>query len=369
MPDMPGVDPDQVRPDLERALRRPEALDRRSAAEVIEELHIAASAPALHPLLRDADPDVVAAAAGSLAALGDSSAVPAIAQALRDAVYPETRISLAVSLARLGSPAGIPVLLEGLDLADDLVREDAFESLFDVTGVHLGYDPFAPRPERLAAMARLQAWWARDGDPEALRPLPGPDAKTRETAWRHVTKLGGGEDGEAFDALLMLGEDAVPSLVTGLKYPPGFAERRARVCELLGRVGSTDAAPALAQALRDPVVAVAAWACWALDRAGDEASLGALRRYQDRILSLAAADRIPPGAGSVEVLLAQVARTRMLLGDEDGRADLVRLLLSDDAGARSSAIATLAEVYGERRGYDPEADLEQRREAAARWIQ
>ena len=95
------------------------------------------------------------------------------------------------------------------------------------------------------------------------------------------------------DALVAMGDDAVPALVIGLKYPAGFDTKRALICECLGIIASPEAAPALSAALRDPVLAVTAWACWALERIRDPATSDAVRRYQDRLLSLASAGRIP----------------------------------------------------------------------------
>ena len=60
----------------------------------------------------------------------------------------ETRRELAVSMDMLGSPVGVPLLMDGMDHQDDLLRESFFEALFSVTGIHLGFNPLAPRPQR-----------------------------------------------------------------------------------------------------------------------------------------------------------------------------------------------------------------------------
>ena len=86
-------------------------------------------------------------------------------------------------------------------------------------------------------------------------------------AWQLVSQLAGGagivpagDDPVIVDELVAMGVDAMPALVRGMKFPPGFAGKRARICEILGRIGHSDAAPALAAALRDPVIAVSACA-------------------------------------------------------------------------------------------------------------
>jgi HEAT repeat protein len=371
----PG-DPETSLTTLLPGLTMPNALDRRSTAEALGKLRNTSAAVPLRALLTDPDPDVVVAAALSLAQLQNFDSVPQIELALQSASHSETRQDLAVALAELSAPTGIFALLQDLDHRDDLIRERAFEFFFAVTGQHLGYDPLMPRPERLEAMSRLQAWWARDGGRFALRSIRKPDAQTHDRAWHLVSALGGGaglipsgDDEELMRELMGMGEGAVPALVLGLKFPPGFAPKRALICQALGRIGSAQAAPALAATLRDPVLGVASWAAWALEGTGDPRTLPALRRYQSRLLSLAATDSIPGAAGPADGLLAQAARSRLLLGDDRARSDLVNLLLSDDLGARQTAISALSDKYGDRRGYTPDAPLPERRAAAARWGQ
>ncbi len=363
-------------PALVRGLASRQALDRSSAIETLAALGAKTQAPAIRVGLADADPDVVRAAAQALAELGDAEAVPAIVEALERASWPETRRDLAEAIALLGSTAGIPTLLAGLDYPDDLIREKYFEALFRVTGRHLGYDPLAPRPERQEAIARLQHAWAENGGVTWLRRLELPDHETDHRAFKLVEQLGGGtglvpagDDAKILAELIGMGERAVPALVLGLKFPSGFAEKRARVCDALGQIGSRNSVPALIATLRDPVVSVAAWACLALERPADPESVPALARYRDRILSLDAAGRLPPTAGSRDQLLAQASRTRLLAGDRRAAQELVDLLLSAEAGARRAAIDGLARKYGETRGYDAEGSDAERRAAAMRWAQ
>jgi HEAT repeat protein len=171
------------------------------------------------------------------------------------------------------------------------------------------------------------------------------------------------------EELVFLGEDAVPALLMGLKYPSGFADKRARVCETLGRIGAKNAAPALSATLRDPVLEVAAWANYALESVGDKETLPALARYQDRLRTLASLGQIPSTAGTPDSLIAQAARTRLLVGEPNAKHDLVRLLLSDDPLARAVAIDALEVKYDERHDYDPNAPVEQRRAAVMAWTQ
>jgi len=369
-------------PEIEAALGRGLAsklpLDRASSAQAAGAVHAEALEPALEQQLDDPDPDVVRNSALALAQLGVKEAVPAMEAALGRVHYAETQRDLAYALARLGSTAGMLTLLDGLDHHDNLIRESFFEQFFAVTGQHLGYEPLAPRPERQEALARLQAWWAKDGAPDKLKPFPkDPDPIAEAYAWKLVGDIGGNDmvastsekDQSMEEELVGMGKYAVPALVRGLKFPPGFADKRAALCRILGRIGDKRAAPALAATLRDPVVSVAAWAAWSLEGLKDPALRPALVRYEQRLRTLMATNSVPSEAGPGDRLLAQAARTRLALGDESARHTLSSLLLSDDEYTRQLAFGALQNKFGEDRGYDPSADLAVRREAAARWME
>ncbi|NOT31981.1 MAG: hypothetical protein HOP15_16160, partial [Planctomycetes bacterium] len=224
---------------LGRGLASKLPLDRASAAQAAGAVHAASLEPALAAQLRDSDPDVVRNSALALAHLGAKEAVPELKDALTRAHYAETRRDLAYALARLGSTAGMPVLLAGLDHADDLVREVFFEQFFAVTGQHLGYEPLAPRPERQEAIAALQGWWAESGAPDKLKPFAKDGDPIAEAhAWKLVGDIGGNDlvgstpekDQQLLEELRGMDKYAVPGLVRGLKYPPGFADKRAALC-------------------------------------------------------------------------------------------------------------------------------------------
>jgi HEAT repeat protein len=363
---------------LARGLDSPLALDRASSAQAAGAVHATGVEPRLQELLSDADPDVVRNSALALALLGVQEAAPALEAALTRAHYDETKRDLSYALARLGSTRGMPILLAGLDHKDDLIREEFFELFFAVTGQHLGYEPLAPRPDRLEAIAALQGWWAEEGGSDKLKPFPRDgDPIAEAQAWKLVGDLGGNDligstpekDQQILDELRGMNVYAVPGLVRGLKYPPGFAEKRAALCRLLGEIGDRRAAPALAATLRDPVLSVAAWAAWALEGMADPATKSALARYEQRLRTLIASNAVPPEAGPGERLLAQAARTRLATGDESARHTLAALLLSEDEYTRQLAFGALEQRFGHGRGYDPSSDVATRRAAAARWME
>ena len=311
-----GADAGLVR-ELERGLELSEPLDRRSSAQALGELHDREAEPQLERLLGDADPDVVSAAAQALARLDARAAVPQLRAALSQARSFELRRDLATALCELGDPAGVQVLLGGLDVRDDALRESCFESLFAVTGLYCGYDPDAPRPERLGALARLQGFWAEKGGAQLLRRRKELEPRVREHALELALALGEGSDTVApgdnariVKELIGLGEDAVPALLDALTFPSGYWQKRALACEALGRIGSKDAAPALAAALRDDAPPVCEAACAALATSGDAAALPQLERYAQRLRSWR---NDPQRAGEVERLLEGAARTRRAL--------------------------------------------------------
>lgn len=110
-----------------------------------------------------------------------------------------------------------------------------------------------------------------------------------------MERLGGGtdtvpgaDDAALPDELVGYGAEALPALFEGLTFPTGFAEKRALVCEALGRIGDPGAAPYLASALSDSSPLVSEWACWAL-----EASTTATRSQR-----CSATPTAPPAASS-----------------------------------------------------------------------
>src|SRR5262249_55211771 len=149
--------------------------------------------------------------------------------------------------------------------------------------------------------------------------------------------LPGGNDRQILEELVAIGDEAVPALLEGLTFPSGFSEKRALVCRALGQIGNADAAPFLAAALRDPVPEVAEWACLALEQVRDPQVLAQVRAFQNRVPSLAGAGPEGDDPSPADRLIARAARTRLVLGDERARNDLVDMLLSPSLYARRIA--------------------------------
>ncbi len=371
-----GAERDRAHSRLIAALKRSGALDRSHAATALGELAVREAIPELARLAReDRDPDVVRAASRSLAQLGATAHVPDLRVALTRFEWAETQRDVAEALAKLGDASGIPVLLAGLDHPDDLVRESFFEAFFAVTGVHLCYEALGPHDERLEAIGRLQSWWAREGGADTLRHPTRIDPKTRAEVKRIAESYGGSDgsqpladDAKLRDRILELGSAAVGGLSQiGLKFPPGFAQKRAQISQVLGEIGDRNAVPALIATLRDPVVSVAAWACESLAKISDASALPAVQRYHQRMLSLAARAGIPSSAGTSDAVIALAASAAYRLGDERMEPDLIGFLLSADESARATAVAALRTTYGSSLEFDAGASREERRAAVERW--
>jgi HEAT repeat protein len=201
------------------------------------------------------------------------------------------------------------------------------------------------------------------------------DPKIRAEVKRIAEQIGGsdgtvpvGDDVRLRERLLDIGLPAVPGLATiGLKYPPGFSEKRAKICDVLGELRHPAAVPALITVLRDPVVNVAAWANQALAKIGDRDALPAVQRYHARLVSLWRSGAWPAGAGSAESLIAQAAATRFALGDARAEDELLGFLLSEDAPARAYSLAALQGRYGLEIDVAPDATREERRAAVEAW--
>jgi HEAT repeat protein len=347
--------------------------DRISAADALGRLEIQAAATPLRALLTDTAPDVVRSTALALALLNNKAAIAPIRIALANADYVETRRDLAKALAMLGCVDGIPLLIEGLDHRDDLIREHFFEALFAVTGLHKGYDALAPRPQRLEAIARVSAYWTKQGSAELLRRPWPPSKKAHNRAWGLVQKLADKPDQPERDQQLLqdlvnMGEEAIPAMILGLKYPAGFFSKRFHLLDGLAALAQKRSAPFVAAALRDPVVVVASRACLALARIKDPDTLPAMRYYHSDLLSKQAKGSLPANAGHPDHLIAQSASTRLVLGDAAARYELINYLLSDNREARQTAHQALVDVFGDKFAYDPDGPVATRRTAARQWL-
>lgn len=333
----------EAAPLLTRTLRSPHPLDRRGAAWALGEIGARDEAGRIQGLLRDQDPDVVVAAALSLARLEAREASEALRETLRLWPMSEVRRDLAYALAALGDPEGIPVLIDLLDHPDDLIRESVFELFFAVTGRHEGYHPLLEPKERLHAVARLRHGWERE--PSLRPPRLLPPEPLRGEIQKHVTAMGGNdffpdepaESQKALNRLVEIGSPALLQVLQGFKWPSGFARKRAMLCQYLIAVPDPDAVPWLLALLEDPVMEVALWAVQALEVTGDPSAVGGVKKFQARLDSLKASGKLPASLGSGEAHRVAVARALLRLGEEKAADTLLACLWTGDGESRRAA--------------------------------
>ena len=99
-----------------------------------------------------------AAALRALAARGSARDITYIYEQMKT-LPPSAQPAVAVSLSRLGSAAGIGLLVPRLTGLDFELRRDANTALIAISGVDLGYDPAGTLPDRCRAARRWARWW------------------------------------------------------------------------------------------------------------------------------------------------------------------------------------------------------------------
>jgi len=200
-------------PGLRRALRDPDPAVRGHVARALGRLGDLLGAAALMAALDDRSPFVRAEAAGALGVLECRSATPSLRDLLEDS-SPLVRVSAATSLASLGESNALPVLAE-------LCRDG---------------DPTV----RLAAIRAFRVLRAADSAAPLLAALHDPIGAVR---------------GQAFEALVLLGEPAIPGLCRLLGDPtPAVQVLAARILHDMAAVnpvvGLRAALPRLRQGSR-----------------------------------------------------------------------------------------------------------------------
>ncbi len=216
-----------------------------SLLEALSELSDANDTAVLTTLmaaLRHEQEGVACAAARELGTRGERAAIPRLLKSLGphpvDYDVPITvRAAAASALARLGNPAGVPLILmmlaEGTDHEASrtrlpwtpttrmaFVQELALEGLQALAGQTFGFDPDGSIPDREAASARAQAWWEQN----RLRlwatsgPLeePGLVTRTRLLVAHLQTYQLRQIDGAVY-TLVQLGPDVLPFLREGME--------------------------------------------------------------------------------------------------------------------------------------------------------
>lgn len=115
--------------------------------------------PQLLATLDAPDPQLRGAGAWLLGFLKDPRSAARLVGALDDPVA-YVRYEAAASLLKLGDDRGLPIVIDGLEAPDAMVRSKCIILLEEVTGEDLGYRADLAPDERAAAVARWRAWAA-----------------------------------------------------------------------------------------------------------------------------------------------------------------------------------------------------------------
>jgi len=381
--------------------------------------HVDAAGPdaltTLMAALRDERDALAMVAAHELGRLDLTAAIPRLLKGIGP--YPvdhdppiAVRLAQASALARLGNPAGIPLILTALQERTDLevpegelpwtrttrvvfLQEIALEGLRAMAGTDFGYHPSASVPEREAAAAAARAWW----DERALAlwaHAPLDDEALVARVRMLVAHLDAYQlrqiDGARF-VLARLGPRVIPHLADGLEREDPYV--RLHVLEVLeamaprvdektrGRIASLASTPLLEDA--DVVIAAqAARVCGTMrvvdplvvalgtrDEPGVRVAVVDALRAADRPAAARAVRALPePPTGSPD-LRAAVAAARFAYAPpprDDERERLLSLLGSDAPEVAFAAHQRVGELLGEDPGYDPLAPDPLRREGLRR---
>ncbi len=104
-----------------------------------------------------------------LASLGPV-VIPFLAQVSRDP-FELTRRAVARIIRDIGHPSAIPIAIDLLMDEDNFVRETAAEALRSITGIDLGYQPYASHESRYQAQQRWRQWWEEYSTPNDRGPV------------------------------------------------------------------------------------------------------------------------------------------------------------------------------------------------------
>ncbi len=289
--------------------------------------------PSLRRLLHDPNPDVRGSSAWALGELGGLDVLDDLVACTRDDA-PDVRAKAAWALGalseRTGNTDALPALLALLD--DNAVVRDnsahvfvcqyAAEALWQLgtPEARAAVEAWRPRAQALLAPYRTR---------EMVRALAHPDAQTRQ---------------EAANALMALGEEAVPHLREGLRAKP--ARVRQQCARLLGELHAAEAADDLIAALEDADSGVWSQAVGALAKlptAANRPLYAALTHANTRVklgagIALWRRERNETGfkwllvAMNHEDMLVQSSAITSLWSQPDGRAllELQRALTFED---------------------------------------
>lgn len=148
---------------------------------------------------------------------------------------PLVAVEAAKGLYELREKAIMPALFKILKGDDRRANEKAIGLISRVTGNDWGYDIGAPPEERAKIVTQLEKWWKENStrfewiEDRNAKPADGAVAKANDPLMQWVKQLASTTDNDAQLAeqnLLGKGDEAVPTLIRGLKDPGVIVRRK-----------------------------------------------------------------------------------------------------------------------------------------------
>jgi len=265
-----------------------------------------------------------------------------LANELRTDIDWEVRREAARKLAAYKDPKAVEALVDALDDLDDEVQQYAIKALARIGDPHSAEALLKPRVYRsenpitrwftVAALGRLgepvvvealadaladEEWIVRNEAAEALKSLVAQIAhnETADTV-RRLLRLLVVENAEVrelvISILCRLQAVSVIPLVEALElHSPSL---RAGICEVLGRIGNVEVAPAVIEVIDDESALVREHAIRCLGKLGDPGSIDAIAErlgdHDSRVVGAAVEVLAASGAGATSLLLNRLKHSR-----------------------------------------------------------
>jgi len=331
------------------------------------------------------------AAIVALERIGAYTALPDLLLCLDDG-NAVVRNHAARALVRLGNRAGIPSLLDNLDLRI-LQRETANRILVEISGEDMGFVPDAAWTERRKKTELWRSWWDRVRGSEERLALEGrpyqmglsPEADRRIRFYTDV--IGQMQflfHEQARRTMQRMGVPALPFLREAVENGKGNPTLRAGVAQVLAAIDHPNARELLRILLADPHGTVRARAALSLGRLGGEDAARALEARlsdSDPGVAIAVLDALGRMGGPTALAAIQgadvgddpaleEAQTLALFEASGGvqmRDAVLKMLLDVSIPVRNGAHAVLVRVLGDGVEYDAIAEEKARKASMERY--
>jgi HEAT repeat protein len=183
---------------------------------------------------------------------------------------PYVVVTAAAGLYELREKSVVPAIIKVMAGNNRRANEKALTLLLRITGNDWGYSPTATPEERLKIVKQMEDWWKQTGnrfewiEDRDAKPAAGAAAKPVDPLLAMVNQLASFEGNEAQQAeqnLTSRGNEAVPTLLKGLKNPSVIVRRKCN--DILKMISKKDVGydPRSDEIVRDK--AIKAWVTWA----------------------------------------------------------------------------------------------------------